>query len=393
VPGYHLIVLKRCIELSLLLRRNKQIQIQWLDDAIRQMLTFVLAILQPDGLVPLLKDTARDLNPNAIELIHAGALLLHDSSFKITSDQGFYSFLLFGKEGHEEFSGWPDATNITQSAVLKDSGFVVIRNTIKGDYCIFDFGKVCPEYLPAHAHADLFSYELFVSGNPIIVDSGVYSYGNQYWRDYFRSTRAHNTVSIANLNQSDVWSSFRVGKRAVPGHLVKGSNKVINFVQCSHDGYARGKNSATHRRTLASIKDEMWIIYDELFGRGSVDAQSFIHFHPNVTLEKAISQSWLIKTPVTQLYLTCGQADEITCKSGILGKEPQGWYSQRFGELQENSVIEIRKRDIMPFRVYYMISKIQNTHITFTDHINGSEIVLDGIPILSIPLTSEPVLL
>ena len=52
-----------------------------------------------------------------------------------------------------------------------------------------------------------------------------------------RSTSSHNTVTINDQSSSEVWSSFRVAKRAKPfGLEIKKRNGSL-FVSCSHDGY------------------------------------------------------------------------------------------------------------------------------------------------------------
>ena len=99
---------------------------------------------------------------------------------------------------------------------MHGSGYYAVNDFAREDFLIVDAGPVCPDYLPAHAHADMLNYELVIRGRRVIVDSGVYEYQAGAWRDYFRSTRAHNTVEINRENQSEVWSSFRVARRARP---------------------------------------------------------------------------------------------------------------------------------------------------------------------------------
>ena len=77
-------------------------------------------------------------------------------------------------------------------------------------------GRVSPDYLPPHAHADTLAYELWIRDKPVITDSGVFEYTPGAWRDFFRWTRAHNTLVVDGYDQSEVWGSFRVARRAFP---------------------------------------------------------------------------------------------------------------------------------------------------------------------------------
>ncbi len=47
----------------------------------------------------------------------------------------------------------------------------------RGDvWLAFDFGLPAPPFLPAHAHADVLSFQLWVGGRPVVVDPGTFSY-------------------------------------------------------------------------------------------------------------------------------------------------------------------------------------------------------------------------
>src|SRR5438067_13909420 len=172
------------------------------------MLDVLDNLIMADGRLPLLKDTTYDgLDPHA--LLAAAA---HERKPRPT---------LF----------------------LAESGYAIFRPR-DGASLIVDVGPPCPDYLPAHAHADMLSFELCLGGRRVIVDSGVYTYEAGEWRDLFRSTRAHNTVEVDGENQSEVWSSFRVGRRARPHNVVFRDNGV----EGEHDGYERLAVPVRHRR-------------------------------------------------------------------------------------------------------------------------------------------------
>src|SRR5207244_10107390 len=59
---------------------------------------------------------------------------------------------LFGIEGWTRFRSWPLQSVSRGSVALKQTGHFVLRDDAEQDYLIFDAGKVCPDYLPAHAH-------------------------------------------------------------------------------------------------------------------------------------------------------------------------------------------------------------------------------------------------
>lgn len=92
-----------------------------------------------------------------------------------------------------------------------ESGYYIYKND--GWKLIVDAGKPGPTYIPGHAHCDAMSFELFKDGRPIIVNCGSYAYQCNE-RTFFRSTKAHNTVMVEKIEQSECWGEFRLAKRA-----------------------------------------------------------------------------------------------------------------------------------------------------------------------------------
>ncbi len=83
------------------------------------------------------------------------------------------------------------------------SGYINIRTTqetpLETSTQLFITGTSNLDYL-AHKHADELSFELFHNGKLVIMDSGKYSYNEKdVYRDYIKSARAHNTLSIENI--------------------------------------------------------------------------------------------------------------------------------------------------------------------------------------------------
>ena len=83
--------------------------------------------------------------------------------------------------------------------------------------------------MPGHAHADTLSFEMSIDSKRLVVNSGVSTYSSNEERLLQRGTPCHSTLNYGNLNSSEVWSSFRVGRRA--NTTVKKYFKIkINFI-------------------------------------------------------------------------------------------------------------------------------------------------------------------
>jgi hypothetical protein len=84
----------------------------------------------------------------------------------------------------------------------------------------------------------------------VLVNSGTSTYESGPERLRQRGTAAHNTILVDGRNSSDVWSSFRVGRRARPGPLSVYQDGGAFVASCSHDGYRSMGSSGIHRRSV-----------------------------------------------------------------------------------------------------------------------------------------------
>lgn len=149
-----------------------------------------------------------------------------------------------------------------ESIVLGESGF----RTLNGPgalQLLIDAGIPAPRYQPGHAHAGTLGFELYVDEDAVLVDTGVSTYEVGPRRSYERSTRAHNTVSIVRFDSSEVWSAFRVARRA----RVTIHEDTLTRLVASHDGY-RSRFGVVHTRSYDAESDSV-VISDQLSGPGS----------------------------------------------------------------------------------------------------------------------------
>jgi hypothetical protein len=158
---------------------------------------------------------------------------------------------------------------------LGDSGYRIINSD---NFSLFaNVASLGPSYQPGHAHADELNFELFYRGAPVIVDTGVSTYEKNQRRQFERSTESHNCIVINDINSSDVWSGFRVGKRAKV-QLIQDDGTIT----AQHFGYYPiiVKRSWQLLDGTIVITDELKNIPKSLEGRGK------LHFHPDIKIER-----------------------------------------------------------------------------------------------------------
>ncbi len=216
--------------------------------------------------------------------------------------------------------------------IHKESGFLVYKD--EKSHLIADFGKIGPDYLPGHAHADTLSFELAVNGERIVVNSGTSVYGSSNERLFQRGTGAHSTIQIDMENSSEVWSGFRVAKRAVPFniqvHSIPETDSEISF-QASHNGYLRLKNKAIHTRKF-NLSNNTWSIEDEIVGSGN-NVTSRFYLHPEIDVLKTEDGIMLSKKNIDLINLKYDFKLDF--------KIVKSYYHDQFGVSKFNKCIQI----------------------------------------------------
>ena len=205
---------------------------------------------------------------------------------------------------------------------LQPSGYVRIARGAA--VALLDLALIGPDYLPGHAHADTLSFELSLGGRLVLVNRGTSVYGSGPRRQLERGTAAHNTVQIGDENSSEVWSGFRVGRRARPVQV-----HVDGFVaMASHDGYCHLPGRPTHRRRW-TLEDTSLMVEDWLDRRSDLPAAlhavARFHLHPGLRLVESGPRSWQVMA----------ENEVVASAEVVLGTASvERWeHALRFGEL------------------------------------------------------------
>ena len=159
---------------------------------------------------------------------------------------------------------------------------------------IFDHAQVGPDYLPGHAHADTLSIELSLGSDRVFVNSGTSLYGVSEERLRQRQTAAHNTVEVCGQSSSEVWSGFRVARRAKASLTSSSADSDVVKLVASHDGYKRLRPKVTHQRAIEATSG-FCQIEDTLSEQ--VEAVFHLHIHPSVNINKVNAKTVELITP------------------------------------------------------------------------------------------------
>lgn len=277
---------------------------------------------------------------NFISLLNTGAVLFNKPDWILENaefDQK--TFFLLGKDSAHK---WHELKKSKKRDVLSVQSFDNAGLTALRDVSPFEIlfvvnsGPLGLKPLGGHGHADALSFWLSIDGHPVFIDPGTYLYhSGGKWRRYFRSTSAHNTIRVDDLDQSEIVSDFMFKNfydvnRTRPETTGEGIQWTA-----SHDAYERLKDPVRHKRKFFyDPKEKKFVISDELTVGKKHRIACFFHLHPDCSAIKADNI----------IAISCGNQKVrlhvdrkwqlVELKKGE--KSPIiGWYSPGFNEIKE----------------------------------------------------------
>jgi hypothetical protein len=244
---------------------------------------------------------------------------------------------LFGEEA-------PPGTRLTESRLYPEGGYAVLHT--ESWQVLFDAGPLGLGNLAAHGHADALSVWASLDGKPLLIDAGTYAYHEDPdWRDYFRSTFAHNTLAINGENQSEILGPFLWGRKAW-AYLLEDElygNRITGELGDYLPEAVITRRVALHPSQL--IVTDM-VVSANVGDRGLEPLihtlHWYWHFHPDWQVEP-VGEGWQIRDGQRACLL---QVEGLSPKAQVRlyrgdEKSHLGWYSPCFGHKVPCTTLQI----------------------------------------------------
>jgi uncharacterized heparinase superfamily protein len=205
---------------------------------------------------------------------------------------------------------------------FKDAGLFVLaskRGTPEEVFALIRAGPFGYLSIAAHAHADALAFTLSVGGKPFLVDPGTFTYyADPRRHSWFRSTAAHNTVTVDGQSQAVEGGPF-LWTRHASAHVQSWEPFADGArLEAWHDGYARLPGKVRHRRRC-ELHGHALTIEDRIEGRGTHALAWRFHFAPECRVSLSGSTCRAERS---------GAAIEMLLDTGIDWRlESDGWYS------------------------------------------------------------------
>lgn len=322
-PMYHAIILEDMLDILNLAECYRGVCKRLPVDSWRQRITQMMHWLQlmchPDGEIAFFNDAAFGIASAPAELLaYAGRLGLTDIA--------------------------PVGVRTQTLTHLRETGYVRI-DMAPACVALLDVASVGPSYLPAHAHADTLSFELSLLGQRVVVNSGTSCYGTDQERQRQRSTMAHSTVVLNNLNSSDVWAGFRVGRRAKVGLLESTQNDEQIVVRAMHDGYSHLPGRPKPIRTWRH-EGNTFSVSDDVSGAAPESARIYFYLHPEIRVEVIEGRD-----DHRRLILPDGRLIDFSVLGGAVTDIEASWHPH-FGISIPNRCLQVKPRQNLIHSVF-----------------------------------------
>jgi hypothetical protein len=310
----------------------------------------------PDGRTPLIGDDdgGRMLPLTTTEpddfrgSLSLGAILFDRGDHKfVTRTAGQEIFWLTGADGLQAFLSLPAKEPGTWSKAFDEGGYFVMRDgwSDTDNFLAVDCGDI-GSLSGGHGHADTLSIEVAIHGRSLLVDSGTYTYHESpELRDYFRSTSAHNTLTVDGLSSSEPGSAFSWRSRAEAIKSKWISNTRFDFFEGSQTGYERLGDNARHSRAILFVKGDYWIMRDSVNASGEHDYS--LNFHYAVGAKPTVNPDGLFVGDEDHRLYTFGD-------DGIW-EQKESWISNNHGKRMNAPLLRFNSRGIGPQEFFSFI--------------------------------------
>jgi hypothetical protein len=333
-------------------------------ERLEKMAEFISAILDESGELPSIGDDdggqalwlASHSVPPAKRLLSTAAVFFNRSDFKNQSRSLHpETFWLLGASCVTTWHDLPSQKNSKELFYFSEGGYAVVHRTLNDlDHrLIFDAGPLGLDRMASHGHADALNVILSVAGQPVLIDSGTFTYrGEPGWRDYFRSTHAHNTIVIDGKNQSKIVGPFQWGRRATACFTHLGGDEQPLSIIAKHNGYR--KLGVVHQRQVRQ-EGRCWIISDSILGKVKREVVLLWHLAPG---EAKMHSPEHLRLTLANLRVDIKIKASVPffcqIKNGVTNPI-QGWYSPGFGLKKSNPVFCITTFHPFPVEIVTQI--------------------------------------
>ena len=332
----------------LLSRLNGQTIPSFVEEKLQLLLDHLMYITRPDGTTPLFGDDDggrlvrfddRATNDFRAALSNGASLFRRGDYKYVAATVAEETLWLLGTDGIKDFENTTSQSPTHTSRAFPNGGYYVMRDCWRSDanYLMLDCGPHGTLNC-GHAHADALALQLAAAGETTLEDAGTYTYtGSSSERDRFRGSAAHNVLLIDGLPSSVGDGPFSWKSEAASNCLSWLSEDRFDFVEATHDGYQRLPDPVRHTRSILFLKNDYWILRDQVTASSSHDVDLLFHFAAHLQ-SHLTAPSRYNELALLSANRSDGTSTVFATLGGGAWREEEGWISHCYGSRTAASV-------------------------------------------------------
>jgi heparinase II/III-like protein/concanavalin A-like lectin/glucanase superfamily protein len=312
-PFYQVYVLGLVYQIAQWAQRYEPTLAAPYSEAAAKMLRYTAEITQPNGYLPMLGATATTYMPAQDPNVY-GPMAAANAEFDFAYTRG------------AKGTPPPDGT-----VLFGVSGQFVMRSPLgtsanlpNQTYLTFNAGT----YRTSHSDLDALGVTMYSGGSTLLPTSGLYTYTEEPWLEYFHGTRSDNTVVVDGKDQAQ-------GSAQAGSH---GSAGGVTWASGTSGLYA----GVSHHRTVLLLRQGLALVLDDLASSTSHSYVQTWHLAPGSAVRNSGPDTYVTNAAGTPtLTIRQGDAAGLSVRSVFGATEPiQGWYSNGYGAKQPGWAVE-----------------------------------------------------
>ncbi len=373
--GYHHFTLGFYLQGVLLRKRFDPPIPKTMLDLMERAFEYSQWLARPDGSTPMIGDgdegkalDLRQTDPWRFSpYLAAGATLLHRPDFKWSSGPFPPDVMwLVGPADWERYGRLPAAPPGVSSRMFRDSGYGIFRSGFgrKDHYLLFDCGPIAdglhPDDVPsaAHGHADALSIEVCAHGEPVLVDPGFFTYnGPILWHRHFREAIAHNTLVVDRASQAEFRGRLKWSHAPTVRLLHWEAGRNFDFAEAEHTGYGRLPGAPLHRRSVAFVRPDYFVVRDHVMGSGTHTIDRMFQAPPGAAVERPDTARFEIRAQGgagLSIVLADPEPARIEVHEGGDGPD-EGWVAPGYEQKVPAPLVRVRVTSALPITLYSIL--------------------------------------
>ncbi len=324
------------------------------NELLRHACLFTKDYMKPNSLSPIIGDNdsasifqndGLPLN-NHENLLQLASLFFNEKKINSTSKICPSAIEIFGLGKVKNISD--NSLKELQFSRYDKGGYTIAKD--QNNFFMVDVGEVGMNGRGGHGHNDLYSFELMIDGQDLIVDAGCYTYtGDLRLKNEMKSSNYHNILTVDNEEIAPLLGDWGIADMAKPYDVVINQNQGEIHISGKHDGYKRLEDPIEYQRIFSLDEDSFRLSCSDIVKcKSGHKVTRHLHFAENVEL----------KVQENCVVASIGKSSfSITFDGYSTAEVEHYWLSHNYGHKVASKKIVFQTEIIETSKLHFTIEK------------------------------------